>query len=207
MHFEVLTDAQKKALSRFSSVLGKTDFYLAGGTALALQIGHRMSKDFDWFIPRLGEIETLLTMLQTAEIEFVVTSTNLETCYLLIDTVQVSFFGYDYPLLQPNVLCPEYNVYLASLDDIASMKLSAVAARGLRKDFIDLYFLFKNHRPLEEYLKRYQNKFKTRDIGYIIRSLVYFENAELEPEVQMIKSVSWSDLKTDMERWVKELSL
>lgn len=207
MHFEVLTDAQKKVLSRFSSVLGKTDFYLAGGTALALQIGHRMSKDFDWFIPRLGEIETLLTMLQAARMEFVVTSTNLETCYLLIDNVQVSFFGYDYPLLQPKVLCPEYNVHLASLDDIASMKLSAVAARGSRKDFIDLYFLFKNHRPLEEYLKLYQNKFKTRDIGYIIRSLVYFENAELEPEVQMIKPVSWSDLKTDMERWVKELKL
>ena len=68
MHLEVLTDTQQKVLSRLGSVLKNTDFYLAGGTALALQIGHRVSQDFDWFIPHLGEVEALLRMFQAAGI-------------------------------------------------------------------------------------------------------------------------------------------
>jgi hypothetical protein len=207
MHLEVLTDKQKKVLSRLSGVLKNTDFYLAGGTALALQTGHRMSQDFDWFIPHLGEIESFLGLLRAAGVECVVTSTDRETCYLLVDTVQVSFLGYDYPLLQTKVPCAEYDIYLAGTDDIAAMKLAAVASRGSRKDFVDLYFLFKNQRPLKDCLCLYQEKFKIRDIGHVIRSLVYFDNADAEPEVQMITPLSWVELKAAMERWVKEISL
>jgi hypothetical protein len=207
MHLEVLTDKQKKVLSLLSGVLKNTDFYLAGGTALALQTGHRMSQDFDWFIPHLGEIESFLRMLQTAGIEYVVTSTDRETCYLLVDNVQVSFLGYDYPLLQAKVLSVEYGMYLAGPDDIAAMKLAAVASRGSRKDFVDLYFLFKNHHPLKDCLRLYQEKYKIRDIGHVIRSLVYFDNAEAEPEVMMLKPLSWDKLKRDMEQQVRELKI
>ena len=87
------------------------------------------------------------------------------------------------------------------------MKLAAIASRGARKDFVDLYFLFKSHRPLEDCLNLYQKKFESRDIGHVIRSLVYFENAELEPEVMMTKPFSWDNLKKDMEQWVKGLKL
>ena len=207
MHLEVLTDTQQKVLSRLVSVLKNTDFYLAGGTALALQIGHRMSQDFDWFISHLGEVESLLRMLQAAGIECLVTSTDKETCYLIVDNVQVSFLGYDYPLLQKKVLYADYGMYLAGLDDIAAMKLAAVASRGSRKDFVDLYFLFKLHRPLKDCLSLYKEKYRIRDIGYVMRSLVYFENAEAEPEMQMITPFSWDALKSDMERWVKEIML
>lgn len=207
MHLEVLTDTQQKVLYRLVSVLKNTDFYLAGGTALALQIGHRMSQDFDWFIPHLGEVESLLRMFQAAGIECMVTSTDRETCYVSVDNVQVSFLGYDYPLLQKKVLYADYGMYLAGLDDIAAMKLAAVASRGSRKDFVDLYFLFKLHRPLKDCLSLYKEKYRIRDIGYVMRSLVYFENAEAEPEMQMIASLSWAALKSDMEQWVKEIAL
>ena len=207
MHIEILTDAQKSVLVLLSSVLKETDFYLAGGTALALHLGHRKSQDFDWFIPRIGEIEKLLTVLRSCGIEFTVMSIDIETCYIMIENVQVSFLGYDYPLLQPTTVFPEYGFSLASLDDIAAMKLAAIASRGARKDFVDLYFLFKSHRSLEDCLNLYQKKFESRDIGHVIRSLVYFENAELEPEVMMTKPFSWDDLKRDMEQWVKELKI
>jgi hypothetical protein len=207
MHLEVLTDKQKKVLSLLGDALKNTDFYLAGGTALALQTGHRMSQDFDWFIPHLGEIESFFRLLRTAGVEYVVTSTDRETCYLLVENVQVSFLGYDYPLLQTKVLCAEYGIYLAGIDDIAAMKLAAVASRGSRRDFVDLYFLFKNQRPLKDCLRLYQEKYKIRDIGHVIRSLVYFDNAEAEPEMQMITPLSWVELKTAMERWVREISL
>ena len=98
-------------------------------------------------------------------------------------------------------------MYLAGLDDIAAMKLAAVASRGSRKDFVDLYFLFKLHRPLKDCLSLYKEKYRIRDIGYVMRSLVYFDNAEAEPEMQMIAPFSWDALKFDMERWVKEIML
>jgi hypothetical protein len=206
MHIEILTDAQKRVLARLSRVLNDTGFYLAGETALALHLGHRKSQDFDWFIPRIGEIEKLLTVLRSCGIEFAVMSIDIETCYIMIENVQVSFLGYDYPLLQPTTLFPEYGFSLASLDDIAAMKLAAIASRGSRKDFVDLYFLFKFYRPLEDCLNLYQKKFESRDIGHVIRSLVYFENAELEPDVFMVKPFSWEDIKRDMEQWIKKLN-
>ncbi|MBI5183199.1 MAG: nucleotidyl transferase AbiEii/AbiGii toxin family protein [Nitrospinae bacterium] len=109
--------------------------------------------------------------------------------------------------VQVEIFVPEYQVYLASPDDIACMKLSAIGSRGTKKDFIDLYFLIKNFKSLEEYLKLYARKFSTRDIGHILRSLVYFEDAESEPDIWMIRPLIWEELKADMERFVREITL
>ena len=87
---------------------------------------------------------------------------------------------------------------MANLDDIACMRLSAIASRGSRKDFVDIYYLIKNFRSLEEYLKLYMDKFKNRDIGHVVRSLVYFDDAEIEPDIRMIKPLSWKKLKLDI---------
>lgn len=206
IHTEILTELQKKVLFKLGKALTNTDFYLGGGTALALQIGHRTSIDFDWFVSRLGEPEVLLSRLKASNIDFNVVSIDIETVYLSIDTVQVSFIGYDYPLLQTKIFVQEYQVYLAGSDDIACMKLSAIGSRGTKKDFIDLYFLIKNFKSLEEYLKLYARKFSTRDIGHILRSLVYFEDTESEPDIRMIRPLIWEELKADIERFVREIT-
>lgn len=207
LHIDILTEIQKSVLERLARALSGTDFYLAGGTALALQIGHRMSADFDWFIPRLGDPEILFQKIKKPGIDYTVVSIDIETVYLNMNNIQISFIGYDYPLLAPKILFPEYDIYLASPDDIACMKLSAIGRRGSRKDFIDMYFLIKRFRPLDDYLRLYMQKFSTRDIGHIVRSLVYFDDAEAEPEIKMVKPVSWENLKADMEKSVKKLKL
>lgn len=202
----ILPESQKRLLHKITKALSDADFYLAGGTALALQIGHRQSIDFDWFISKLGDPEILFNRLKSANIDFSVTSTAIETVYLNIDNIQVSFFGYNYPMLQPIIVHPVYSMRMAGTGDIACMKLSAIASRGSRKDFTDLYFIVKLFKPLEDYLKLYTQKFSTRDIGHIVRSLVYFEDAESEPELAMLKPLSWNDLKSEFEMWVKNLS-
>lgn len=207
MHTNILTETQKNVLERLAGALSGTDFYLAGGTALALQIGHRMSVDFDWFIPKLGDPEILFRKIKKPDIDYTVVSIDIETVYLNINNIQISFIGYDYPLLAPKILFHEYGIYLASPDDIACMKLSAIGGRGSKKDFIDLYFLIKQFRPLDDYLRIYMQKFSTRDIGHIVRSLVYFDDAEAEPEIKMVKPISWENLKADMEESVKKLKL
>lgn len=207
LHTDILTEIQKSVLEKLANVLAGTDFYLAGGTALALQIGHRTSVDFDWFIPKLGDPEILFRKIKKPGIDYTVVSVDIETVYLNINNIQISFIGYDYPLLAPKILLPEYEIYLASPDDIACMKLSAIGSRGSRKDFVDMYFLIKQFRPLEDYLRLYIQKFGTRDVGHIVRSLVYFNDAEAEPEIKIVEPLSWDDLKTDMERLVKNLRL
>jgi len=145
-HIDILNEAQKKILPVISKALSNTEFYMAGGTALALQVGHRQSLDFDWFIPKLGDPEALFRRLKSFDIDFKILSVSPETVYLILETVQMSFIGYDYPELQPKILWPEFGLHLAGLNDIACMKISAIASRGSRKDFVDLFYLVRNLR-------------------------------------------------------------
>lgn len=207
IHIDILSDAQKKVLPNLAKALANTGFYLAGGTALALQVGHRQSIDFDWFISKLGDPEILFNRLKSLNIVFEIQSISFETVYLNIATIQMSFIGYEYTMLQPKVLWPEFGVHLAGINDIACMKLSAVASRGSRKDFFDLHYLIKHFLPLEDYLRLYMKKYENRDIGHLVRSLVYFADAETEPDIKMIKPLSWRDLKSDFEKWVKDLKV
>ncbi len=184
-----------------ADALKETDFYMAGGTALALQIGHRLSADFDWFAPAVGEPEGLFARLDRFGIEYRVLSVDFETVYIDVKSVQASFIGYKYPLLRPSENGP-FQIRLASTDDIACMKLSAIASRGSRKDFIDLHFLIKKFRSFEDYLRLYSKKFASRDFGHLLRSLVYFRDAESEPDVSTMQPFDWQEMKTNFERWV-----
>lgn len=93
IHTEVLSKPQKKVLPPLAKALANTDFYLAGGTALALQVGHRQSIDFDWFTPQLGDPEALFHRLKSFNMAFEIQSIGPETVYLVIDTVQMSFIS------------------------------------------------------------------------------------------------------------------
>ena len=206
IHTDVLSEGQKRVLPQLARALVNTDFYLAGGTGLALQVGHRSSIDFDWFIPQLGDPEALFRRLKSCSIVFHVQSLGFETVYLTVENVQMSFIGYDYPLLQSKTQWAGQDLYIAGINDIACMKLSAVASRGSRKDFIDLHYMIKHFLGLDDYLQLYMKKYENRDIGHVVRSLVYFADAETEPDIKTNYPLSWKDLKQDFERWVKDLS-
>jgi len=207
IHIDVLTEGQKRSLSQIAKAVANTDFYLAGGTGLALQVGHRSSIDFDWFIPKLGDPEVLFRKFKSLDIHFGIQSVSFETIYLDVEAVQMSFMGYDYPMLEPKVFWPDFGIYLAAMNDIACMKLSAIASRGSRKDFVDLHFLITHFLPLEDYLRRYIKKYRNRDVGHVVRSLVYFADAEAEPDIKTRSLLSWEVLKRDFERWVKDLKM
>ena len=82
------------------------------------------------------------------------------------------------------------------------MKLSAIALRRSRKDFVDLHYLIKHFLRLDDYLQLYMKKYENRDIGHVVRSLVYFADAEAEPDIITNYPLSWKDLRRDFERWV-----
>lgn len=181
-------------------------FYLAGGTALALQLGHRLSLDFDWFAATIGNQEELLKKLRQLCSDFQILSISHETIHIQMQGVQVSFLGYDYPLLQPLKFWEQGNFFLADIQDIACMKLAAITGRGARKDFIDLHRIISDHYDLHTCLGFFKQKYRQQDIGHVIRSLVYFEDAELEPDIMVHDGTSWCMVKSNFTKWVKGLT-
>ena len=159
----------------------KDEFYLAGGTSLALQIGHRDSIDFDFF--KEGDFDTteLFKKIQSLFVKYKIIKIQEEknTLTILVDkNIKISFFSYKYKILKP--LLNEDNFSLASVEDIACMKLSAILSRATNKDYIDLYYIFKDY-DFEEILNLAKKKFDDIDINLILKSLVYFEDVEFEP--------------------------
>lgn len=205
LHWEALEPKAHEAFFTVSRALAGTDCYLAGGTALALMEGHRVSVDLDIFTERLGSTEDVLGRLRGQIPEFSVTSVSAGTVYVEILGVQVSVIEYSYPLLGPTVSSGADGLELASRDDIAAMKLSAVANRGSRKDFVDLWILLTRHRPLAEYLARYRKKFEVRDVGHVVRSLVHFDDAERDPPLRLLIDLDWRELRTDFRSRVEGL--
>jgi hypothetical protein len=195
-HFNILSASQQNIFDRLASNSSIQKFYLAGGTALALLIGHRRSEDLDLFYPESFENVKILKLIQEIG-KFELFSEAKNTIHGAIEGVRISFISFQYPLIQPYM---QYiNLNIASLLDIALMKLNAVSGRGDRKDFIDIFYLL-NHFTLDELLKRYTVKFGT-DISnhyHLLKSLVYFTDAEQQPMPVMIEQISWQEMKKSL---------
>lgn len=205
VHWEAAAPGVRPVYEALSETLRGTAFYLARGTALALLEGHRISVDLDFFAPTIGQPDELADRIAARGLEITVTSTAPETLYVESAGVQVSFIGSPIPLLGPPCEPAPGLLPLASEDDIAAMKLAAVSARGSRKDFIDLWVLIVRHKPLEEYLAAFKGKYKTHDVGHVVRSLVYFDEADAEPPLRLLAPIDWTQVKDDFRRWVSGL--
>lgn len=166
-------------------------FSLAGGTSLALQIGHRLSEDLDLFSPSSFDPRATLAQIQ-ANHSILVDKIAPDTLLLRIDGVKVDLLGYPYPRLAEIKVVEDVRMF--DLPDIAAMKLSAVSNRGARKDFIDLVFLIQMF-GLPRLLGWYQAKFAGHSLFPVIKSLTYFADAEDEPEPVMLKPMDWSAIK------------
>ncbi len=179
-----------KALKERSLLDG---FYLAGGTGLALQLGHRRSLDLDFFRQESFNDEQLLQQLQRLP-EFSLTGRDRQTLHVRISGIKVSFLGYDYPVLFPFRQFLE--VPVADPKDIGSMKISAIAGRGTRRDFVDLYMVARQE-GLKALLDLFQRKFAEANYNriHVLKSLTYFDDADAEPMPNMQVPLAWQDVK------------
>jgi len=205
MHAEVMPPAQQGLLRRLGPLAARRGFYLGGGTAVAIHLGHRRSVDLDWFTGEpLTEPLRLAAALREAGVPVAVEAVEAGTLHGEADGVRLSFLEYRYPLVHPPVEWAPFGCSLASLEDLACMKLSAVAGRGARKDFLDLYALGRRHLSLPRMLDLYQRKFQTADVGHVLFSLTYFDDAEVEAMPEMLWDLDWQDVRRTIEGWVRE---
>jgi len=197
-HWEAVTPGTQELLGRLGQIPQLRSFYLAGGTALALRLGHRISQDLDLF----AEIETLTDPLRQGIVEELLKSHIVERLQdsvlglvLGVSGQPVSFFTYGYPLLVPPDAVS--GLQIAGLLDVGLMKLDAVAGRGTRKDFYDLYFV-AGHVPLDELFARSHDKypgslhFRMR----VLTALVDFDIAEQQDESTLLQPARWQDVKS-----------
>ena len=193
----ILNPTQNEILPRLSFT--KLEFYLGGGTALALQLGHRTSVDFDFYAPRKFDNQQ---MAQTINRLFPGTDITPEqpenTLRLDVMGTEVSAFYYPYPLLEPLV---DYgSVSLASLTDIAAMKTAAVVQRARQRDFYDIYYLIKE-LGMEKIITATYKKFPWYEENNVVvfTSLTYFTDADNDLEAERVKvfdrNVTWEMVK------------
>jgi len=204
---EILTKQQQKVIAQLGPAMTRRGFYLAGGTAIALHLGHRRSLDLDWFTPdRLNDALQLSQTLRDEGIQIIVAQIERGTLHATVSGIRVTVLEYGYPHLKSPVFWEEYGCYLASLDDLACMKLSAIVQRGARKDFIDLYALLREHKSLKLMLRLYSRKFAINDLGHVLYALAYFDDAECEPMPRMLWKVKWRQIKEEIQQQVKAVA-
>lgn len=180
-------------------------FYLAGGTALSLQLGHRQSIDLDFFsetedIPTIRQV--LIQSLDFLETQ--ITDTSWGNLVLLANGVRVGFYGYGYALINP--LVEHGKIQLASVEDIALMKMDALLSRASRKDFYDLYFICKNISLNQLFSKVHRKYPSIRDFEVqVTKRLVYFETAELDTDPILLSTISWQEVKDYFIQKAKEI--
>lgn len=179
-------------------------FYLVGGTSLALQLGHRVSIDLDLFTTEPFDKSELMDLLNAHFEDVSLESEGPSMLITNINQVKVDFVKMGYPILFP-VLEME-GIRMLNIQDIAPMKLKAIAQRGSKKDFYDIYFLL-DLLPLPEMLRLFSEKFKQQEIFHVIKSLTYFEDAEqyADPKVFDAK-VTWKKVKNRVFKEVQQLA-
>lgn len=174
-------------------------FNLVGGTALALQIGHRISIDLDLFsISDFDEKDLKLKIEKFCienKYEYMWDIESNMSLSGTIDGIKVDFIRYPYELIDEIVI--DENIRMLSIKDIAAMKLSAIAQRGEKKDFFDFYELLKIF-SINDMLNFYMNKYPHTDTTFLIRSLTYFDDADIQNDPIMIKDYSWSHVKNEI---------
>jgi hypothetical protein len=204
LKYEVLGEQQKEILPQLK-FLKAEGFYLAGGTGMALQAGHRMSLDFDFYSGKRFEKELLIQEINDKKINSITVQISAGTLIVRLEGVEVSFFFYPYKLLEP--LVKTENLNIASLPDIAAMKLIAVIQRGIKRDFFDLYFLTTRGIGLEKLFDLCENKYPSFNRYLALQSLTYFKDAEefdsLEGR-QFFISIPWDKVKKYFLQQVKK---
>lgn len=197
MYWNILDKERIKLLKKIVEVVSLDSYYMAGGTALSLQLNLRESFDFDFCVPKLFNSDVLLSELKSIG-NTEVKQNQKGTIDVLLDGVQVSFFFYPNNLVENIVKNDEIpDLRMASILDIAAMKVAAIGGRGAKKDFFDLYNIMKKcNIDTEKLASAVIKKFGT-NVNYVnmIMGLSYFEDAESEELPKTFVEYDWNTIK------------
>jgi predicted nucleotidyltransferase component of viral defense system len=194
LHLNTIDDATFQLLKTLCSKDYMANFALAGGTSLALQTGHRKSIDIDMFAYREVNMQETSLFLENEFTDIVIRRTTPVFIFCTINQIKSDFVKHSSHRLIKECFT-EQGVRMFSKEDIAAMKLNAVCGRGSKKDFYDIYLLLKTF-SLAEILSFYEEKFQSDNSYMALKSLQYFEDADLEITPVLIHAFPpWNEIK------------
>jgi hypothetical protein len=190
MHFEVLNAQQQKILPRLG--VFKKQYYLVGGTAIALQIGHRFSIDFDLFSLKPINHSRLTGKLIQQDIQYILLFKNAEGLHLLSEGVKITFF--EYPFSIPHRIEVDGHLTMPALLDLAAMKAYALGRRSKWKDYVDLYFLLRDHFSFHEISAAAEKLFGGAFSKKLFKTqLGYFDDVDYSEQVDYLPGFHVAD--------------
>jgi len=200
LHQSAVSLSLLQVLEGLQDKIAGTGFALAGGTSLALRLGHRLSVDLDFFATDAFDPETLAGCLKINHEAIIGLADG--TLQAIIRGIKVEFLRHAYPQLAGHEMIDHVRMW--SLQDVCAMKLNAIANRGSKKDFYDIAELL-GHFPLSAMINHYQAKYRPASLLMVIRSLAWFEDAETEPDPISLNGNSWIMVKDIVSRAIRTL--
>ncbi len=208
LHLDALPAATQRAFEFFSNAkwLADDTWYLAGGTALTLQVGHRSSEDLDFFTQH-KEFSQTSVLNHLSEPDWVTNDMWEGTIYGAYKHAKVSFIAY--PFFVPKAEKIAHGALsMLSMRDIAVMKIIATSQRGRKRDFLDLYWYAKNAEPLLDIILRLPEQYPTvaHDYQHILKSMLYFSDADNDPMPTLFFKADWDEIKSFFRREIPPIA-
>ncbi len=200
LHYETIEPKTLGLLRKLQKIPEFANVRLVGGTALALQIGHRKSIDIDLFGIINSDNLTISKRLDDIGSVTVLKKSDNINIYI-IDEIKVDIVNYHYKWIADTLI--ENNIRLADKKDILAMKLAAITGRGSKKDFVDLFYLLQ-HFTLEQAFDFYSQKYHDGSVFLVLKSLSYFEDAEQDENPLMLETYNWDNIKATINTKTKE---
>jgi predicted nucleotidyltransferase component of viral defense system len=205
LHTDAVSPATLGLLKELMQKNELRQFCLVGGTALALQLGHRISVDIDLFTTEKFNVDDIEKLIQQdypgSMTQIKVSDSSL---IITINEVKTDFIRYRYPII--DALIVKDGIAMYGKKDIAAMKLAAISQRGEKKDFYDIYYLL-NDFTFSEMLMYFEEKFQQTELFHIIKSITYFEDADNSFDVISLHNLKWKDVKTKILSEAKKIKL
>lgn len=198
LQYRTVYPATLELLKNLMQIPELKDFYLVGGTALALQLGHRISVDLDLFTEKDFNTEKIINKLEKQfSLTNLIKQENTLNLNIIFpenseNSIKIDLIKYSYPLINPVLEIDR--IRLLSTEDIIPMKLSAIAGRGSKKDFYDIFFLLKSY-SLDKMFDLFSQKFPNTNQFHVLKSLTYFDDADIEPNPQTHEKTNWVEIK------------
>ena len=190
MHPEIFNEDQRQLLPLLSKF--KKEFYMVGGTAIALHIGHRLSIDFDLFKQGKIQPKKIITLFKKQNEDIIVTLNREGQLNLVCRNVKFTFFDFDYSVPHPVLL--ENGLSIPALIDLAAMKAFALGRRSKWKDYLDLYFIIKNYYNINMISQKATEYFGDLFSEKLFRGqLNYFEGISFEEQVEFMPGFEVSE--------------
>jgi len=202
MYLEILDANRQDLLTRLPEITNMKQFYLAGGTALSLQLKLRDSEDFDFFTKETFEPSLVLEDIAKSGREYKVLQISRGTLNILVEGIKLQFLQYPYNIIELKDTEIQ-DIKLSSIDDISAMKLSAIGSRGSRKDFFDLYGIyhmvsgFDSQKLINNVICKFG---RNVNFSYMQMGLVYFDDARQEVLPQTYIDYKWKDIEAFFEK-------